>query len=92
MSNIPLDMFAYALLEICNEEGNTASVEVLRNNAFNLMQAGQITTLVTSTLNGKTHSVQVNRPADEVFIAATKAIRLFNTGIITSTQFDFTFI
>ena len=78
----------YALLEIANEEGNTASLETIRNAAFAKMQCGEAKTLITSSLNGKSFSYSLSKPADVLFTEVTQAIRLYNNGIITTTTFD----
>ena len=84
--------FAQALYQICVEEGSTATIEGIRNLAFAKIQAGEVTTLVNSTLNGKSISVNVSKPADVLFAECSEAIRQYNNGIITSTTFDFWWI
>jgi hypothetical protein len=82
--------FAQALYTICVEEQSTTSIEDLRNAALAKMASGEVKSLVSSSLNGKSFSFQISKPADELFIAATQAIRAYNNGIITATQLDFT--
>jgi hypothetical protein len=84
--------FARALLEICNEEGNTTSIESIRNAAFAKIASGEVKSLISSTLNGKSFNYQISLAADVVFTAATWAIRQFNKGVIVATQVDFTLI
>jgi len=84
--------FCYALLEIANEEGNTATLEGIRNNALKKILAGEVKTLITSSLNGKNFSYSVSKAADVTFTESSQAIRLYNKGIITNTTFDWQWI
>ena len=84
--------FVYALLEIANEEGDTATLEGIRNNALKRILGGEVKTLVTSSLNGKSFSYNVSLSADLTFTQASQAIRLYNNGIITNTTFDWQWI
>jgi len=82
--------FVLALFQIATEEGNTQSIELLRNAAFQKLQTGETKSLVTSSLNSKSFSYNVSKPADELFAEASQAIRLYNSGTLTATQFDWT--
>ena len=84
-----MDPIVYAFLSICNEEGNTATIEGIRNKAFQKILTGEVKTLITSSLNGKSYSFNVSKPADILFTQTSQAIRLYNKGIITSTTMDF---
>ncbi len=80
--------FVLALFEIAREEGNTASLETIRNQAFQKLQSGETKSLITSSLNGKSFSFNISKPADVLFTEVTQAIRLYNNGVITTTTFD----
>jgi hypothetical protein len=84
-----MNAFVTALLEICEEEGNTVTVESIRNKALEKLAAGELKSLVSSTINGKAFNFQINLPAHELFSQASEAIRLFNRGINRSTEMDF---
>jgi hypothetical protein len=81
---------ASALYQICLEEGNTSSIEAIRNLALQKIQAGEVKTIVSSSINGKSVNFNVSQPADKLFAEASIAIRLFNNGRVTVTQVDFT--
>jgi len=89
-----MDAFVYALLEIANEEGNTVTLETLRNKALEKMLAGGgvVKTLISSSLNGKTYSYNLSKPSDVLFTQSSQAIRLYNKGIITNTTFDWQWV
>lgn len=80
---------AQALYIICQEENSTTSVELIRNKAFEKLQSGEVKSIVSSSLNGKAFSVNVSKPADVLFTEATWAIRMFNRGIVTASEIDF---
>jgi len=84
--------FALALLDIANEEGNTQSLEAIRNKAFESLNAGNAKAITTTTINGKSFSYNISKPADVLFAEISWAIKKFNKGIITSTTFDFTLL
>jgi len=67
--------FTYAVLEIANEEGSTVSLEAIRNKAFAKLQSGEAKTLITSSLNGKSFSYLISKPADALFTEVTQTIR-----------------
>ena len=81
--------FAYALFCICQEENSTTSVEQIRNAALAKLATGEVTTLVNTSLNGKSFSVNVSKSADVLFTDATAAIKAFNGGTIKASQIDF---
>ncbi len=84
-----MNPFARALYDICLEEGNTSSIETIRNAAFVKIQGGEVKSLVSSSLNGKSFNFNISKPADELFAAASWAIRQFNNGVVKATSFDF---
>jgi hypothetical protein len=84
--------FVQSLYQICLEENSTVTIEAIRNLALQKIAAGEVKTLVTSTLNGKSYSFNVSKAADILFSEASEAIRLFNNGVITVSQFDFLYI
>jgi hypothetical protein len=84
--------FAAALLDIANEEQSTVSIEAIRNAALAQLANGNATTLISTTVNGKSFNMQVSKAADVLFAEATWAITTYNKGIITSSDFDFTMI
>lgn len=84
--------FVQALLQICVEENSTASIETIRNNAFGKLQSGEMKTLISSSLNGKSFSFNVSKPADQLFADCSEAIRLFQDGKMTATEVDFSSI
>jgi hypothetical protein len=79
-----------AFLLICEEEGSSASIEAIRRNAaFEKISSGEIRSLVSSSLNGKSFNYNLSATADIVFNAASRAIRIYNRGIIKATEVDF---
>ena len=84
--------FAQALFYIAQEEGNTQSIEALRNKALESMAAGYAKAVISSSVNSKAFSFNVSKPADELFSESSWAIQKFNKGIITSTTLDFTLL
>lgn len=83
---------ASALYDICLEEGNTASIEAIRNLALQKIQAGEVKSIVSSSINGKSVNFNVSQPADKLFADTSLAIRLFNRGQVRVTQLDFSHI
>ena len=83
--------FAQALLAIAVEEGNTTSIEVIRNAAFARLATGETKSLIATTINGKSFNFNVSKPADELFTESTWAIQQFNSGVVVSSTFDFLF-
>lgn len=81
--------FAFACLEIAREEGNTTSLEEIRNQAFAKLATGEVKSLITTTLNGKSATFTLSKPADALFAEVSWAIKAFNRGIVTNTTFDF---
>lgn len=81
--------FSRALLSIIIEENSTISVERIRNAAFEKLASGEGKSLVSSSINGKSFSYNINMPASDLFTAADVAIRHFNKGVITATTVDF---
>lgn len=77
------------LYEIALEDGNTSQLEAIRNNAFAKLATGEVKSIVQSSINSRSFNNQVSLPADELFGVASAAIRLFNNGIITATEPDF---
>jgi hypothetical protein len=84
--------FVLGLLQICQEESSTASVEAIRNKAFEKLAVGEMKSLISSTVNGKSFNFNISMAADELFSQASEAIRLYNSGIIRSTEPDFSWI
>lgn len=78
-----------ALFLVAQEEESTASLERIRNAAFQKLEKGEVKSLVSTSLNGKSYSYNLARPADELFAAVSLAIRKYNRGLITSTEVDF---
>ena len=77
---------------IAEEEESTASLEVIRNAAFQKLQAGETKSLVSTSLNGKSFSYNVSQSADVLFTAISLAIRKYNRGVVASTEVDFSSI
>jgi hypothetical protein len=92
MGSVGMTAFAQALLDICNEENSTVSVEELRNTALATLSTGNASTLISTTLNSKSFNFQVSKAADVLFAEASWAITMFNKGILTSQDMDFSFI
>lgn len=84
--------FVLALLQIAQEEGSTVTLEEMRNAALAKLAAGELKSLVSSTVNGKSFSFQINKPADILFQEASQAIKLYNQGVVTATEVDFSCI
>jgi len=83
---------ASALYDICLEEGTTASIESIRNFAFQKIQTGEVKSIVSSSINGKSVNFNISQPADKLFADTSLAIRLFNKGQVKVTQLDFSHI
>jgi hypothetical protein len=84
--------FALACLQIANEEGNTESLEAIRNKAFESLSGGNAKAVTTTTINGKSFSYNISKPADVLFSEVSWAIKQFNIGVIRNTTFDFTLL
>lgn len=86
-----MNSFVSALLQICQEEGNTETVESIRNQAFQKLMSGEGSALISSSLNGKSFSKQMFKTADVMFSETSEAIRIFNNGgaPIRNTTVDF---
>jgi hypothetical protein len=84
--NAPLSEAFYL---ICCEEQSTASIEAIRNKALAKIAEGEGKTLISSSLNGKAGAYQVSTPASDVFVAASHAIRRFNSGQVTVIETSF---
>jgi hypothetical protein len=78
-----------AFLLIAEEEGNTLSLEAIANAAFAKLANGESKSLVSTSLNGKSFSYNVSKPADELFAAVSLAIRKFNRGLLRVSTVDF---
>lgn len=84
--------FVLALVQIAQEEGNTLSLESIRNLAFQKLASGEAKSIVNSSLNGTSFSFTVSKAADVLFSEVSEAIRIFNAGTVTSTLIDFSFL
>ena len=84
--------FVSALYQIATEEGNTETLEAIRNLALAKISAGEVKTLINSSLNSKSYSFSVSKPADVLFQEVSEAIRLYNNGIIETTSFNFSMV
>lgn len=84
--------FAQALLEIACEEGNTTSLEEIRNQAFAKLQSGEVKSLITTSLNGKSATYTISQSADVLFTAVSWAIRQFHKGTITAVEWNFAWL
>jgi hypothetical protein len=78
-----------ALLAICEEEGSTSTVETIRNAALTKIMSGEVKSLVSSSINTKSFSFQVSKPADQIFAEASQAIIAFNGGRYAASEADF---
>ena len=87
-----MNVFAEALYQIALEEGNTLTLEGIRNSALQMLQSGETKSLVSTTVNSKSFSFHISKPADVLFAEVSWAIRKFNNGIITGTIFDFSLL
>jgi hypothetical protein len=87
--------FEEALTIFCGEDaGNLTQVRKLRADAFAKIVAGggQLTSLLSGSLNGKSHTVQVDMNAKDLFSALTRVLAAFNDDSVTSERsviFDF---
>jgi hypothetical protein len=84
--------FALACLQICHEEGNSLSIQRIRNEALQKLMSGEVKSLVTTTLNGKSATFTVPMSPDKVFAETSWAIRAYDRGVITNTTFDFSLL
>lgn len=78
-----------AFLAICIEEQSTTSIELIRNAALAKIGTGEVKSIINSSLNGKSYSMSVSKPADEIFVDTTTAIQRFNNLIFTASVVDF---
>lgn len=81
-----------ALLVICNEENSTATVEAIRNAALSKIMTGEAKSLISSSINGKSFSFNISKPADQLFAEASQAIIAYRGGRFTATEADFSLI
>ena len=81
--------FSEALHLICVEEESTATVETIRNKALQKLLAGEAKSLVSSSVNGKSFSFSISKPADAMFAEASAAIAAYRGERINATQADF---
>jgi len=81
--------FAAGLLDIAIEEGNTATLEGIRNLCLAKFQVGENKSLINTSLNGKSFSYNISKPADVLFQEVAWAIRRFNRGTVNAMQWDF---
>jgi hypothetical protein len=58
--------FARALLDIAKEEGNTLSLETIRNAAYQKLAAGNVKALISTSVNSKSFTYNVSMPANEL--------------------------
>lgn len=77
---------------IAEEEGDTASLETIRNAAFQKLQGGEAKALVSTSVNGKSFSYNISQPAEILFATVSAAIRKYNRGLVTATEVDFSSI
>lgn len=87
-----MNPFARALLQIAREEGNTLSLESIRNAAFQKLQTGETKSLVSTSVNSKSFTYSISKAADVLFAEVSWAIDTFNNGIVTGTTFDFSLL
>jgi len=87
-----MNPFAVALYQIALEEGNTLTLEPIRNTCLQTISQGNVKALINSSVNGKTFTFNISKPADVLFAEVSWAIRQFNTGNITNLRPDFTLI
>lgn len=84
------EMMVDAFYEIAKEDGNTKALETIRNKAFAKLSAGSAKELVTTSMNGKSFTYQINMPSGELFALVSAAIKKYNNdGIITASEVDF---
>lgn len=80
---------AEALYQICLEENSTSTIESIRNAALSKILGGEAKSLVSSSINGKSFSFSISKPADVLFAEASQAIIAFRGGRYTATEADF---
>ncbi len=83
---------AEAFYNICLEEGNSSTVETIRNAALNKIMGGEAKSLISSSVNGKSFSFNISKPADQLFAEASQAIIAYRGGRYTATEADFSLI
>lgn len=81
--------FATALLDIAKEEGNTATLEAIRNTCLAKLSSGEAKTIINTSVNGKSFAFQVSKAADVLFSEVSWAIRQYNRGTRVALQWDF---
>lgn len=81
--------FVRALVQIAEEEGNTASLEEIRNKAFEKISQGESKTLISSSVQGKSFNFSLSKSADILFAEVSEAIRIYNQGTNSFTVLDF---
>ena len=87
-----MDAFSTALLDLAREDGNTSRLETMRNMALTKIAGGDSRSLISSSVNGKSFSYQINKPADELFTASSSAIKAYWGDRHTSSGLDFSSI
>ena len=81
-----------ALLALCEEEESTTTVEAIRNAALTKLMGGEAKSLVSSSINTKSFSFQISKPADQLFAEASQAIIAYRGGRYAATEADFSSI
>lgn len=83
--------FVSALYQICVEEESTATVEALRNKALEKIAngGGEVKTLVSSSIQGKSFSFNISKSADVLFADCSEAVGLYRNGAQQFTVIDF---
>jgi len=80
---------AEALYNLAVEEGNTVTLEAIRNAALSKILGGEAKSLVSSSINGKSFNFSISKPADQLFAEASQAIIAYRGGRYTATEADF---
>lgn len=78
-----------AFFQICVEEGNTSTIETIRNAALTKIMSGEARSLIASSVNSKSFNFQISKPADEIFAEASQAIIAYRGDRYASGQPDF---
>jgi hypothetical protein len=80
---------AEALYLICEEDGDTSVVESIRNKALEKIVGGEAKSLLSSTVNSKSFTFSISKPADKIFEEASQAIMAFRGTRYTASEVDF---
>jgi len=72
--------FIEGLIKICEEEGNSSTIQNLRNMAFAKLCENLGKEMISANVNGKGYNYNIYMSADKLISAASAAISEYETG------------